>query len=233
VASLETSTVLALGPHVALSCAKTAGVPLFERCPPSHTVLLGRARVEVDGRVYAVKSMAIPANVPHRLLSLEDPFAGVAYLDTRRYGWRDVQRLARTWEGFVPGQDDVREALGDAIETPEYRVDGRLLRALDLMQSDDLAVPELAGRVGLSSSRLTHLMTDTLGIPPRTWRTWFRLQGAIRHAVFSGANLTQAAHAAGFSDSAHLTRTCKRLMGVRPAKMLPQVVHVSPSFSVR
>ena len=232
-ASPETSTVLALGPHVALSCAKTAGVPLFERCPPSHTVLLGRARVEIGGRIYSPHSMAIPANVPHRLLSLEDPFAGVAYLDTRRYRWQDVQRLAQTWEGFVPGHDDVREAFGDAIEAPRRRVDPRLLQALELMESDDLTVPELAQRVDLSGSRLTHLMTDSLGIPPRTWRTWFRLQHAIRHAVFGGANLTQAAHAAGFSDSAHFTRTCKRLMGVRPAKMLPQVVHVSPATAVR
>jgi len=37
---------------------------------------------------------------------------------------------------------------------------------------------------------------------------------------------TQAAHRAGFSDSAHLTRTSKQLLGVRPAEMLPQVVHV-------
>lgn len=216
-----------------MSCAKTAGVPLFERCPPSHTVLLGRARVEVGGRIYTPRCMAIPANVPHRLLSLEDPFAGVAYLDTRRYRWQDVQRLAESWEGFVPGHDDVREAFGDAIEAPQRRVDPRLLRALELMESDDLTVVDLAQHVELSASRLTHLMTDTLGIPPRTWRTWFRLQHAIRHAVFGGANLTEAAHAAGFSDSAHFTRTCKRLMGVRPGKMLPQVVHVSPASTVR
>ena len=38
--------------------------------------------------------------------------------------------------------------------------------------------------------------------------------------------LTQAAHRAGFADSAHLTRTCKQLTGVRPAQMMPRTVHV-------
>lgn len=224
----DPSTVLALGPGVVVSCAKTAGVPLFERCPPTHTVLLGRARVELGGREYTPRSMAIPANVTHRPVELEGPFAGVAYLDARRFRFEDVERLARDWEGFVPGRDDVREAVGDAMQMPQRRVDARLLRALELMEAEGLPVPELAARVGLSASRLTHLMTDTLGTPPRTWRTWFRLSNAIGHAVLTGASLTEAAHLAGFADSAHLTRTCKRMMGVRPARMLPQTVHVLP-----
>jgi AraC-like DNA-binding protein len=66
-----------------------------------------------------------------------------------------------------------------------------------------------------SYSRLTHLTTNTLGAPPRPWSTWFKLQRAIQHAA-AGHTLTDAAHEAGFADSAHLTRTCKRFAGVRP-----------------
>ena len=81
--------------------------------------------------------------------------------------------------------------------------------------------------VGLSASRLTHRMTEALGAPPRAWRAWLRTQAAIGHLLREGSTLTRAAYAAGFADSAHLSRTCRRLMGVRPAMMLPRTVYIS------
>ena len=89
-----------------------------------------------------------------------------------------------------------------------------------------MSVAQAALRVDLSESRLTHLMTETLGAPPRTWRTWLMLRRALHETLLGTANLTQAAHCAGFADSAHFTRTCKQLMGVRPAQMLPHTVYV-------
>jgi AraC-like DNA-binding protein len=219
--------VLVLGPQLAITGAPTAGVRLFKRCPPVHSVLLGRCQLELDGQVHTPRTIALPANTPHALLALHAAYACVAYLDARHYKFQDAQRLAETWRGFVPGHDDMREAFGDALKIPQRRVDKRLLRVLDAFENQDLTVSEAAAQVGLSDSRMTHLMTDTLGAPPRTWRTWFKLRQAIREALFSGVNLTQAAHRAGFADSAHLTRTCKQLMGVRPAQMLPRTVYVS------
>ncbi len=70
-------------------------------------------------------------------------------------------------------------------------------------------------------------MTDTLGPSPLDFRCWFKLRGALRAALLGGSNLTEAAHAAGFADSAHLTRTCKRLMGVAPAQMLPPTIYLT------
>jgi AraC-like DNA-binding protein len=224
----DASTILVVSPHAALTTARTAGVRLFERRPPVHTVLLGRCRIEVAGRcIDSPGTLAIPANVSHTLTTLPDPFAGVAYLDARRYRFDDAQRLAEAWRGFVPGQDDLREAMGDALAVPARHVDARLLRALAMLESDDVSVAQAALRVGLSESRLTHLMTETLGAPPRSWRIWLRLGRALRETLFAGANLTQAAHRAGFADSAHFTRSCKQLMGVRPAQMLPRTVYAA------
>jgi AraC-like DNA-binding protein len=223
----DAPTVLVVGPHAALSGAPTAGVRLFERRPPLHGVLLGRCELAMAGRrVRSEGAVALPAGASHRILSLGDPYACVAYLDARRYRFEDVQRLADRWRGFVPGRDDLREALGDALAAPQRRVDGRLLRALAAIDTEGLSVAEAAARQGLSESRMTHLTTETLGAPPRVWGAWFKLQRAIREAALGAANLTQAAHRAGFADSAHLTRTSKQLLGVRPAEMLPQVVHV-------
>ncbi len=222
----QVAPTLALGPHLAITAARTSGVELFARCPPAHSVILGRSRIAFNGGVHTQTSVALPAGLPHLPLALEGPTACVAYLDARRYRFEDAQRLAEAWRGFVPGHDDVRDLFHDALTPPRRRVDRRLLRALEAIDLDDLSVAEVARRVDLSESRLTHLMTETLGAPPRTWRTWLKLRRAIGETLFADANLTQAAHRAGFSDSAHLTRTCKQLTGVRPAHMLPRVVYV-------
>jgi len=171
--------------------------------------------------------MAMPANAPHTVLDLQGPFAGVAYLDARRFRFEDAQHLADAWRGFVPGRDDLREAMGDVLDVPERRVDARLLRALAALEHERISIAEAALLVDLSESRLTHLMTETLGAPPRIWRTWFTLRRALHETLFGAVNLTQAAHLAGFADSAHLTRTCKQLMGVRPAQMLPGTVFLA------
>jgi AraC-like DNA-binding protein len=216
---------LALSPHAAITTARTEGVALFARRPPAHSVILGRSRIALAAGVQTTRAIALPAGTPHTLVALGDPHASVAYLDARRYSFADVQALAQRWAGFVPGQDDVRELLGDALARPQRRVDPRFLRALDLLAAG-ADVASTARRVELSESRLTHAMRDALGAPPRTWRAWFKLRQAIGETVLHGRTLTQAAHAAGFTDSAHLTRTCKNLMGVAPARVLPRVVHV-------
>jgi AraC-like DNA-binding protein len=75
---------------------------------------------------------------------------------------------------------------------------------------------EVAAAVGVSVSRLTHLFTEQVGIPLRRYVLWLRLRMAITE-VLAGADLTDAAHSAGFADSAHLTRTCRHMFGLPPS----------------
>lgn len=77
---------------------------------------------------------------------------------------------------------------------------------------------DVAATVGLSPDRLAHLLTAELGLPFRAYVRWRRLQIAIAH-VAAGTTLTAAAHAAGFADSAHLTRTSHRTFGVAPSAL--------------
>ncbi|WP_246180706.1 helix-turn-helix transcriptional regulator [Nocardia ninae] len=81
------------------------------------------------------------------------------------------------------------------------------------------ALVELADQVAMSPSRLSHLFAAEIGLPYAAWRRWARLQRAIDE-VRAGASLTRAAHAAGFADSAHLTRTCRDLFGITPTDAL-------------
>jgi len=71
---------------------------------------------------------------------------------------------------------------------------------------------------GLSASRLRHLFVEQTGLPFKTYLLWLRLTRAVE-VVASGASLTEAAHEAGFSDSAHFSRTFRRMFGVPPAAL--------------
>jgi AraC-like DNA-binding protein len=76
----------------------------------------------------------------------------------------------------------------------------------------------VAPLVGVSPSMLGRQFTDHVGVPWRQWVLARRLQAAAR-VVANGATLTTAAHAAGFSDSAHLTRTFRRMFGIAPSEV--------------
>jgi AraC-like DNA-binding protein len=70
----------------------------------------------------------------------------------------------------------------------------------------------------LSESHFMHWFSERSGLAFRAYVRWLRLQRAVR-ALSDGSNLTAAAHEAGFSDSAHLSRTVVATFGIRPASL--------------
>lgn len=91
-------------------------------------------------------------------------------------------------------------------------------RILPTMLDGPVKLDELAAAVGISGSRLGHLFSDEFGLPFRAFVRWARLAAAIECAR-AGGTLTDAAHAAGFSDSSHLTRVCHEMFGLRPSDL--------------
>lgn len=71
----------------------------------------------------------------------------------------------------------------------------------------------------LSRSRFLHLFSAHVGSPWRTYLVWRRALVAITLAS-EGVTLTQAAHQAGYSDSAHLSRQFLSLFGISPGTLL-------------
>ena len=57
------------------------------------------------------------------------------------------------------------------------------------------------------------LRTEQTGLPFRTYLLWQRLTKAVE-LFAAGSTLTDAAHDAGFADSAHLSRTFRRMFGI-------------------
>ncbi len=79
-----------------------------------------------------------------------------------------------------------------------------------------IRLADLANAVHRSPSRLAHRFRQTTGISMRRYVLWCRLRVAL-DAALRGSNLTEAAHVAGFADSAHLSRTFRAMFGVAPS----------------
>jgi AraC-like DNA-binding protein len=77
----------------------------------------------------------------------------------------------------------------------------------------------LAESIFLSTSRFSHLFKEQVGLPLRRYILWCRIRKALE-ALLNGQNFTKSAHAAGFSDSAHFSRTFSEMFGVSPSSVL-------------
>ncbi|MCM2339521.1 AraC family transcriptional regulator [Rhodoferax sp.] len=108
--------------------------------------------------------------------------------------------------------------------------DPRVLAAIEyLRQRVDLPVslPEVAKVASLSPERFRHLFVEETGMPLRTYVLWRRLLH-VWTLLMNGETLSGAAHAAGFADSAHLTRTARTMFGLPPS-----VLQMNGPLSVR
>lgn len=88
----------------------------------------------------------------------------------------------------------------------------------------------LAAALNRSPSWLSHRFNEQVGMPLRRYVLWQRLWRAVESAL-KGATLTEAAHAAGFSDSSHLSRTFRGNFGVAPSFLFARRDQVSVSFA--
>lgn len=71
----------------------------------------------------------------------------------------------------------------------------------------------------LSSSRFQAVFREQIGAPFRRYRLWRRM-GLAMTSLAAGANLTEAAHEAGFSSSAHFSHQFLRMFGLPPSALM-------------
>lgn len=101
---------------------------------------------------------------------------------------------------------------------PDPRI-GRLIQRVRDSPEPRLNAADAAALVGLSPNRLQHLFRESTGVPFRRYLLWLRLVTAVE-SISRGQSLTTVAHAAGFADSAHLSRTFHRMFGIAPSALV-------------
>lgn len=137
-------------------------------------------------------------------LLLEDTIRNTLTSEThRRHGLELVQAIAAHLN--VPMMQSGSSIAPDRVE--------RLVTELSQRAELPNNLSQFAKEAALSPSRLRHRVAEIVGMPFRPYLRWIRLQRAMKLAA-AGATLTQAAHAAGFADAAHLSRTMRRHFGI-------------------
>ncbi|MGW5569716.1 helix-turn-helix domain-containing protein [Nocardia thailandica] len=197
-----------------------------------QVLFVARGRLTLtDATGYTTPALAaiIPPGVVHQVhtepgtsgfLAFLDPDSATAHAALAQLDGQPRQ-AATTWVSAATPAPSL--SVGDPVTRPVRRsshpvVAQALRRATDWVGGPP-SLGELAADIGISVSRLSHIFTAQVGLPYVAWRRWVRLQLGFA-VVRGGGSLTAAAHAAGFADSAHLTRTCRDLIGISPTEAL-------------
>lgn len=95
-------------------------------------------------------------------------------------------------------------------------LDERIIELLEILQKCDCydhTIDNFANSVCLSSSRLSHLFREQIGVPLKSYILFHQLEKAFT-ALLSGTNVTDAAMLAGFDSPSHFAATVKKWMGM-------------------
>lgn len=196
-----------------------------------------RSAPDTEWRDY--RAAVIPSNLRHEFEIGDAPMAHLFVEPETAAGRALAQRFPSDAIHPLPGgeadpmaallfepdasADAARLALGvlAAPADSEEPGDARIERALDFLRGalrKPIALADAARAVHLSPGRFRHLFVAETGSSFRAYLLWLRLNEAIAVAMH-GETWTEAAHAAGFADSAHLSRTFRRMFGLNPATL--------------
>ncbi len=179
--------------------------------------------------------LLIPPNTPHAHPAFGE--SAFLYLEPESTAWAHFPGREKSALSSLPFNPRLRTiarraASGDAVAAQSL-VDGLIGKPTSSGLSDDalvsqaialirrsldrsITLADLAKAVHRSPSRLAHRFRVATGVPLRRYVLWRRLRTA-GEAAMRGSTLTEAAHLAGFADSAHLTRTFRAMFGIAPS----------------
>jgi AraC family transcriptional regulator of arabinose operon len=98
-------------------------------------------------------------------------------------------------------------------------IDRRIATTVDFLRNEwkePGRLEEIAARVGLSSSRLTHLFRESTQLSIRAFIQEHRLRHAAELLATTEERVAQIAYAAGFRDTSNFNHAFKRTFGVSP-----------------
>lgn len=147
----------------------------------------------------------------------------------------EIEVVARLRElaakgGAIERANEICRAVLGLKDAPERHaaLDPRIADSLRIIRAhfdQRLRLSAVASAVNMSESWLAHRFRSEVGVPMRRYILWRRLRRAVE-AALEGMSLTRAAHAAGLSDSSHLSRTFRETFGVTPSFLFDRRDHL-------
>ena len=214
--------------------------------------------INSQGKDEIFKSVFIPANTPHQLIAKETDFATL-FLDIQSADYEmlmkynhedptqqfiplalsselisDLTAICQETDKNIKPRNIINKMMNELIEERSIvsHLDPRIatvIQQLDSHTECQVPLEKLAASVYLSPSRLLNLFKAQIGTPIRRYSLWRRIQVAMEHAVKYNS-LTEGAHYAGFTDSAHFSRVFKEMYGINPSGIISKHFPVSISF---
>ncbi len=211
--------------------------------------LSGSLSLTARGRTVAAQSLAVAADGLHRFEA--DGLLAFIFVEPESRSGRALARQLFLDEPLVelghPSVNELLEPLRETFDAPLGRdallgagraavealapgteprlFDPRVQKIIDYAASNldgPVSLEQAATGIHLSPSRLRHLFVEQTGLAFKTYLLWLRLVKAVQTYSEEGCTLTEAAHVAGFADSAHFSRVFKRTFGL-PATTLTRI----------
>ena len=206
-----------------------------------YAALEGVIRLQLaDGTIIEDQVVFVPPNTTHATQAKDSPVSALfwepesaAYRHIASRFENKVRHFACKFEDreslntlFAQGArlHEAEALMARIFDLPNLRppqlpaTDARIDQALATIRAAPQnyeSIDALAASVHLSASRFAHVFKDVVGVPVRRYVLWAKLRRAIDFAM-EGESLTAAAISAGFSDSAHLSRSFRNLCGIAP-----------------
>jgi AraC-like DNA-binding protein len=225
--TFEDARALYFGPALQLKPHRNAAFTLAVGldAPIRLTLYAGRS-----GPTTSIESLIVhvPAGHHHRLDA--EGMVAVIYLDALGDDVGQVGTLdTLAAHGAIAAEkrdslrlwslDRWRTVLGVAVaETADPRA-AAIARAMVRDPNLYLSLAEAAHAAALSPTRFHAVFRKQLGAPFRRYRLWRRM-GLAMSILATGSNITEAAHQAGFSSSAHFSHQFLRMFGLPPSSLI-------------
>jgi AraC-like DNA-binding protein len=193
------AVVIAANANHKLEASKTAIASLF---------------LDVQSDVYKALSTQYQLNKDKPFLTLDlskELLTKLNQLHSGSYPWLEAKNICQQIISEITGEHKLATGL-----------DPRVIAVLEKLNShteSQVPLDELAGMVHLSPSRLAHLFKSEVGTPIRRYSLWSRIRVAMKYAL-QHQSITEGAHYAGFTDSAHFSKVFKQMYGINPSAIL-------------
>lgn len=184
----------------------------------AHQLLLSDGtpwQIEVDGVRQQGQRLWLPAFQTHAILSA--PEAGcTVFLEPVHADPTQIQQHLHALPGNALKLRDWLPRLS-RLQPLDRRVQAALARIAQHLPGP-VPAADIAEAAHLSTSQLHRRFQSDLAVTLRGWVLWQRLRTALAHHL-QGHSLTASAHAAGFADLAHLSRSLRRMFGIGAAQL--------------
>ncbi len=199
-------------------------------------------------RNYCSNVLSIKPLVPHQLTSndqkvlfiLINPASRIGHIINQHFLKEDIEPFINEWTkqirvigskwdankidnlSFLSQYFSITNDYFSECNSSNHKTDDRIINAINILEkypNEVLSLEYISSKVFLSPSRFIHLFKEETGISYRRMQLWIKLMLSF-DLLQATSNLTELAHASGFSDSAHYSRTFKETFGMKPSSVL-------------